>query len=331
MRNPNPWWWKARSQWAVVIGGRRYMLGSDRRAAMTRFHTLMANAAGSGSALRAPWGLVEALDRFLAVIKDTRAPSTNEWYHYLLGGFAARWPYLMLNELRPLHLLVWIDEHAAWKPSTKFGAIRAAQTFCRWAVSMQYLSASPLVGMKKPVLAARVELVTLAEVKRMMRASPKTFRHVLRFSWDTGCRPHELKLLEARHWDAAHNRFVLSSREAKGRRVRTIYLPTAGVQRLVARLLRLHPAGPLFRNQLGNRWTGNAIQWRFEHLRKVLGRLVRHYDFRHTWITRKLRAGVDSHLVAALAGHASTEMLDKVYSHVAHDGPFMLQQAARGG
>ena len=56
----------------------------------------------------------------------------------------------------------------------------------------------------------------------------------------------------------------------------------------------------------------------------------RQYDFRHTWITRQLVSGIDSHVVAKLAGHADTNMIHKVYSAVADDHKFMLEQAMKG-
>lgn len=63
---------------------------------------------------------------------------------------------------------------------------------------------------------------------------------------------------------------------------------------------------------------------------KPFGVRFRHYDLRHTFITRKLVAGADSHVVAALSGHSDTAMLDKVYSKVAQDHRFMLQAAKLG-
>ena len=53
--------------------------------------------------------------------------------------------------------------------------------------------------------------------------------------------------------------------------------------------------------------------------------------FRHGFITRKLIAGVDSHVVAALSGHSNTKMLDDTYSHIADDHRFMLEAARQGG
>jgi integrase len=63
---------------------------------------------------------------------------------------------------------------------------------------------------------------------------------------------------------------------------------------------------------------------------KQYARRFRQYDFRHSFVTRKLRAGVDSHVVAALVGHKDTKMIDTVYSHVADDHKFMLEAAKKG-
>jgi integrase len=60
---------------------------------------------------------------------------------------------------------------------------------------------------------------------------------------------------------------------------------------------------------------------------KQYARRFRHYELRHSFVTRKLRAGVDSHVVAALVGHKDTKMIDTVYSHVADDYEFMLEAA----
>lgn len=59
------------------------------------------------------------------------------------------------------------------------------------------------------------------------------------------------------------------------------------------------------------------------------GKRFNMYAFRRTFITRKIVAGVDSHVVAKLAGHQSTAMVDKHYSQVASDHEFMLKEAMR--
>ena len=59
------------------------------------------------------------------------------------------------------------------------------------------------------------------------------------------------------------------------------------------------------------------------------GKRFNHYAFRRTFITRKIIAGVDSHVVAKLSGHQSTAMIDRHYSAVANDHEFMLRMAAQ--
>jgi integrase len=62
---------------------------------------------------------------------------------------------------------------------------------------------------------------------------------------------------------------------------------------------------------------------------RAYGKRFNHYAFRRTFITRKIIAGVDSHVVAKLSGHQSTAMIDRHYSQVADDAEFMLKQAER--
>jgi len=62
-------------------------------------------------------------------------------------------------------------------------------------------------------------------------------------------------------------------------------------------------------------------------LEDKVGRRLHQYALRHSRITDWLLAGVDSHTVAKLAGHRSTHMLDKTYSHVADDYEYMLDKA----
>ena len=90
-----------------------------------------------------------------------------------------------------------------------------------------------------------------------------------------------------------------------------------------------------------NRATGKHSRIKPSELRSVARRKLvakeakqhanrfRHYDLRHSFVTRKLRAGVDSHVVAALVGHKDTKMIDAVYSHVADDHRFMLAEAKK--
>jgi site-specific recombinase XerD len=96
---------------------------------------------------------------------------------------------------------------------------------------------------------------------------------------------------------------------------------------IIRRLTKERPHGPIFLNNRGNPWTGFAVKIRFERLEKKIGKRIKHYDLRRTYITDKIVAGVDSHVVAKLAGHVNTAMIDRHYSVVADNYEFMLRQA----
>jgi hypothetical protein len=60
-------------------------------------------------------------------------------------------------------------------------------------------------------------------------------------------------------------------------------------------IAKANPEGKLFRNTRGQPWTANAVRCRFRRLEDKVGRRWTQSGFRHTWIARKLAAGVDSH------------------------------------
>ena len=148
-------------------------------------------------------------------------------------------------------------------------------------------------------------------------------------SWDLGCRPQEIKRLEGRHLDLAHQRAVIPTEEGKKGIARAIYIPTDRAMKIIERLATEHPEGPLFLNTRGVPWTAFAVKCRFARLEDKVGKRFRQYDFRRTWITDKLKAGVDSHVVAKLSGHKTTAMIDKHYSQIADDPEYMLEQAKK--
>ena len=167
-------------------------------------------------------------------------------------------------------------------------------------------------------------LVGQHEVARLI----PEFADLIQVSWDTGARPHEVRTIEARHWQPTLSRILIPYTEAKGRRAaRAIYVGTEDSVGIITRLAERHPTGPVFRNSAGQPWTANAVKCAFARLEKHVGRRIQHYDFRHTWVTRIITSGVDSHVVAQLAGHATTSMIDRHYSLVGSDHAFLLAKA----
>ncbi len=237
-----------------------------------------------------------------------------------------------MDQLRTSHVQTWLNAQTQWNSTTKHDAITALQRAFNWCVTNCGLDKNPIKGMEKPKAIARKSTITQEEFDKLLEEIPdQLFRDLLIFSFDTGARPQEVKALEARHVDIGQELILIPTDEAKGKkRPRVIYIPTTRSVEILKRLTEQYPEGFLFRNRRGNQWTATAVKDRFDDLDHVLGRRVTHYDFRRTWITQSLLAGVDSHIVAQLAGHVDTSMIDKHYSQVADNHKFMKEMAKKG-
>jgi integrase len=318
-RPPKPWFRKFTGTWYVNIGGQQINLGKDKKEAFRQFHEIMAEKPTvSGE------HLAVILDKFLDWTQAERSPATYRWYRDFLQSFKDTHPMLLVRDLKPHH----VEEWAAGK--SKRAKITAMKRALNWAEEMGHVARSPIARMSRPEVGSRVDTVTPEEYANLLsHVSDREFRDLLEFSLETGTRPQESKALEASQVDFDRSLCVIHYLDAKGKRkTRVIYL-TERAEEILVPLVKKHTSGELFRNTRGDPWTANAVRCRFDRLEKKIGRRLTQYAFRHTWITEKLAAGVDSHIVAKLAGHSSTRELDRTYSHVADDYKFMLEQARR--
>lgn len=327
-RRPKPWYWKERKSWYVTIRGERHNLGTDKGEAFDEFHKLMASPV---QRLKAD-AVAALLDDFLSWCEENRAKRTFERYRDFLQDFTTVCGMLRVSELHTGHVTAWLAGKKSWNSTTKRNAITALQRAFNWAVKNRGLDRNPIKGMEKPEAKRRARIITPEQFDKLLaKVKDQPFRDLLILSYDCGARPFEIKRLEARHVDLAKQRAVIPAEEAKGRKkARAVYFPTERSFDIMKRLVEERPNGLLLLNNRGRAWTGMAVKCRMEDLDHVLGFRVRHYDLRHTWITRKLIAGVDSHVVASLAGHSDSKMIDQVYSHVADDHAFMLAAAKKG-
>jgi integrase len=151
--------------------------------------------------------------------------------------------------------------------------IQAIQRPFNWAVKLGDIAANPMRYIEKPSIQRREQAVTPEEWTKI-RGYYKTgdsFRDFLEVAWESGCRPQEIKAIEARHVQLKAHRAVLPKEEAKGKRKpRVIYL-TPRAESIIARLKAVYPTGPLFRNTRGRKWTSWAINCRFVRLKAHLG------------------------------------------------------------
>lgn len=328
-RPAKPWYWKARKGWYAYIDGQKTFLGVDRDSAERQFHQIMAKP----PELRQPvdGGSVAAvLDDFLTWTEEHRAEKTYTRYKDFCQSFADECGKMPVSGINAGHVTAWLNKQKGWNSTTKRNAITALQRGFNWAVKNRGLDRNPIRGMEKPAAKIRTAVVTPKEFGEILaQVEDQAFRDLLIVSFDSGARPFEVKRLEARHVDLKKQRAIIPREEAKKGIPRAIYFPTKRSLDIIKRLVKEHPDGFLFLNNRGNPWTGFAVKNRFEHLQDKLGKRYRQYDLRHSFITRKLLAGVDSHLVAKLSGHRDSRMIDTVYSHVADDYQFMLQAAKK--
>lgn len=263
-------------------------------------------------------------DKYLAWCKTHRAQRSLEWYEGHINGFRrflgdnASVPAL---ELKPYHIVEWIDAHPKWGDTYKGGAIVAIKRVYNWADELGYLDVNPIKKLKKPQARRRDNHMRPEDFDNIMaRLSPDDpFRTFLTFMWLVGCRPQEARHIEPRHVHLDRGCIIIPKEEAKGKRkARIIHLQGESLE-IVQRRMAIVTEGKLFRNTRGDAWTKFAVCNRMHRLSLLTGKKMAAYDTRHGFATRKLLQGHDHLIVAAIMGHTNGSMLATVYSHVDKD------------
>lgn len=167
-------------------------------------------------------------EKYLAWCEKHRSPRTVVWYRGHLDGFLAHLGSpLLVTELKPYHVVEWVDAHPAWGDTYKRGAIMAVQRACNWAGELGYIEDSPIKRIKKPAARRRDNPMSPDDFQAVLGflAEGDPFRELLVFVWNTGVRPQEARHIEARHVQFDRERIVIPAEEAKGKRYpRIIYL-----------------------------------------------------------------------------------------------------------
>jgi integrase len=268
-RQSKPWFRKDRQAWFVTIDGHRQNLGPDRRRAMQKFHSLLAEP----QRRKVQTDLVAAVvDAFLDWCHKHRSPATYVWYQAQLQLFVARYPDLTVAELRPFHVQQWIDSYPKLSSGTKHNYCRAIVRAMHWAEEQGLIDRSPLAHFKKPRAGQRETVISPEEYQRILSCVPnENFRDLLVFAWETGARAAECLAVEKRHVDLANARIVFPASEEKMRRApRVIYL-SEGAMAIVRRLM-LQSHNHLFVNAYGIPWTTEAVNCAFLQVQIRMGK-----------------------------------------------------------
>lgn len=296
-RLPSPWYWPERSGWYTILHGQRHFLGdhpADAAAPQKRkgkwvappailqaFHALLAappeqpvSTIDQSPADGPP--VAEIFDKYLDWCQKHRAGRTFDWYRDHIQDFLNRKPEaarLPVTALRPFHVIEWADSHADWSAAYRRGGIVAIQRPFNWAEELGYIAVSPIKKIKKPQPQRRESHATAEDFILLLDRFPQgdPFRDLMMFSWHSGCRPQESRLIEARHVQLAAECIIIPKEEAKGQRRPRVILLHGPALEIIRRLVQMYPAGKLFRNEDGKPWKRFAIANRFDRLMLAQG------------------------------------------------------------
>lgn len=316
MRTPKPYFKKSHKAWYVNLNGKPVRLAEDEGAAFRQYYILMAGA----EEIKPSEPALAVITRFLDWCQENKKPATYDFYRRFLESFGLAIGHkLKTSDLKPHHVYDWIAREFKGAGSVhKHNAVRAAKRPFAWAEEEGRLDRSPLARMKnKFPMRRRTVYLQPDQFRDVLAAAPDdAFRDVLVMLRRTGCRPQELRIAEARHFDRRQGVLDFPVDESKGEREPRVVMLDAEARAVVERLALKHPHGPLFRNRCGKPWTKDALVLRFGRLSKKLGLKATPYTIRHIFATEALARGVPLAMVAKLMGHKDYKMLQEVYGHL---------------
>lgn len=319
-RVAQPWYRSSRDAWVIRQGGKMITLAKGKAAkseAMRRWHEMQYGPPATGLSLG------QLADEFLAWVGANREPETLRWYAWHVGALLARFGRQVAPEgIKTDAIVSWIEGNASWSRTTRHGAMVAAKRLYNWG-RRKGLSANPLSGVELPGIQRRERIPTTAEVNELIDRARGPLRDFLAFMAETGCRASEAYRMQRRHVDFESGVCVMKGKTARAtRRPRVIYL-TAAAKRIALEYCECKADDDrLFMTSCGNPWDSQSVTQQVAQYRACLG-LGPHVTaggIRHWWITERLRAGVPIAHVAELAGHTSTMMISRHYSHLADHG-----------
>ena len=270
-KRPEPYWRSQTKCYYVQIRGRQHRLSPDEDDAFRLYHELMARPPESPVPAGPGTAVVAILDAFLEWARVNRDPKTFEWYRDRLQIFAGTIPpTLKVSELKPYHVTRAMDAHPTWGNNHKHNFARAVQRAFNWALRQELLDRNPVAFVEKPAMEARDMAVSPADYGRLMaHVKDPAFRELVRFAWESGVRPQEVRAIEGRHVDFEQRRIVFPKKESKGKKAqRVVYLTNEGIA-ILAPLLK---PGHIFLNAKGRPWTADSINCAFCRLQMEMGR-----------------------------------------------------------
>ena len=142
----------------------------------------------------------------------------------------------------------------------------------------------------------------------------------------TGIRPGELAGCDMADFDKVNGMLTINKSKTEAR---TVLLSTAGINHFTAATKDRIGAAPLVPDGSGKRWNKDAWKKPFKSAAAAAGKPENTviYTLKHCAITELIAGGMDSHLVAKIAG-TSTSMIDANYGHLRADKTHAMMDRA---
>jgi integrase len=323
-----PYLKKSHACWYVNIDGKNIRLSPDKDEAHELYHQLMQERKKAARFVEpdkpVPTSLGSILDQFLASGFKGKATATARWYSDKLTPFVGHYGREFLcPDLKPFHVDQWIAAHPDWSAGTARNLWRAVQRLCRWGYRKGLVPELAVLHQEKPRGGKREVIISpeqYAELYGFIRNDE--FRAIVTISWETGARPQELMAAKVRHLDVENKRLVFPPQESKDKdRPRVIYLTDVAFDLIRPKIVN-GPEDYLLKNSEGRPWTPDASLCAFDALHKrmkkagIKTRKCCLYHFRHSWLDRMLKKGVDVLTCAILMGHRDPSMIARTYQHL---------------
>ncbi len=258
---PKPFFRASRKLWYVEVRGKQINLGRDKEQAFKKYHQILAAEQDQQPVCFPDNALVVVLcDTFLGWVEKHRSAATYGWYQQRLQSFASIYATLTINELKPFHVQLWVDAMSIGQ-TTRRNYDRVIKCAIKWSKQQGYINENPIAELEAPSAERREDTISPQQFEKMLTVIPcQNFRDLLTVSFETGCRPQEIRAVEARHFDAKNKLWLFPKSESKmKRKARVVYLTDKAVK-ICSRLAKLNPNGVLFTNANGKPWTSDACQ-----------------------------------------------------------------------
>ncbi len=317
-RKNEPWYWEARDCWYVNINGKRVKLSRDKNDALEKFYRLKTENPTLGME-----SLLVVMDEMIEWTRKNRSAGTFRFYHEHAQQFTG---WLKANKIVDIAVgELTVDTFESYleesSPGRRNGAVQMIKRVYNWANKRGRIKVNPIMALEKPPAGRRKNYITNAVFKQMLKHCDEKLSDLMEFMWETGCRPQEAWKLTAEHIQGQYKRLAIPIEQTKRKKEERHIYCTVRAWAIIQKLK--NSSGFLFANQAETQWNKDNVGKRMDNLKAHIGKRYALYDIRHTWITNKVKAGMDIHMIAKLAG-TSIAMIEKHYDKSDEDAMFML-------